>query len=93
MGKIKIVCRRKGGTYEQQIFSGGEPSDALQQDTAMAQKFLNAFSPETITQKCTERYGEDFVLVMRTDDVQMQEFDALLKEHDKEHDADDGVSG
>ena len=48
----------------------------------MAQKFLDAFSPETITQECAERYGEDFVLVMRTDDVQMQEFDALLQEHD-----------
>lgn len=82
MGNIKIVCRRKNGSYEQQFFSDGEMTDAAQQDTAMAQKFLDAFSPEMITQECAERYGEDFVLVMRTDDVQMQEFNALLQEHD-----------
>ncbi len=82
MGKIKIVCRRKNGEYEQQFFSDSEIMDASQQDAAMAEKFLNAFSPEQMMQEGTERYGEDFVLVMRTDDVQMQEFDALLQEHD-----------
>lgn len=82
MGNIKIVCRRKNGEFEQQFYSDGEILDASQQDAAMAQKFLDAFSPEKITQECAERYGEDFVLVMRTDDVQMQEFDALLQEHD-----------
>lgn len=85
MGNIKIVCRKKNGNFEQQLFSDGEMTDAAQQNTAMAQKFLDAFSPETITQECAERYGEDFVLVMRTDDVQMQEFDALLCEHEKQN--------
>lgn len=82
MPKVKIVCRSKNGEFQQQFFSDGEVTDAAQQDAALAKQFLDAFTPEQLTQDGAERYGEDFVLVMRTDDTQMQEFDALLKEHE-----------
>lgn len=82
MRKIKLTCRQKDGRYEKQLFVDGESlADAGDTETQSAERFLNAFQPETLTQECAKRYGEDFVLVMRTDDVQMQEFDALLCEH------------
>ncbi len=82
MRKIKLTCRRKDGGFERELFVDGESlASAGDTETQSAERFLNAFQPETLTKECAERYGEDFVLVMRTDDVQMQEFDALLQEH------------
>ncbi len=83
MRKMKVICRQKDGNYMEELFvDGAAQKDAADMETKHAEAFLNAFSPEELTRQCTERYGEDFVLVFRTDEKQMQEFDALLKEHD-----------
>ncbi len=88
MRKIKLTCRRKDGSFEQKLFVDGESLAAAgDNETRSAELFLNAFQPERLTKECEERYGEDFVLVMRTDDVQMQEFDALLQEHSADRNA------
>lgn len=82
MRKIKLVCQQKNGSFQENLFADGEALDcASDTETHAAVQFLNAFSPKTLTKTCTERYGEDFVLVFRTDDTQMQEFDAFLTEH------------
>ncbi len=84
MRKIKVICRQKNGGYQQELQVNGAAASAEDAETKRAETFLHAFSPETLTAEGTARYGDDFVLVMRTDDTQMQEFDALLQEHSVE---------
>lgn len=82
MRKIKVVCRQKAGDFQEKLYVDGEALDcAFDTETETAEQFLDAFSPEALTARCTERYGEDFVLVFRTDDQQMQEFSDFLAEH------------
>lgn len=82
MRKIKYVCTQKDGKYQAALYADGELLDcAFDTETWAAEKFFNAFAPQSLTAQCTEQYGENFVLVFRTDDQQMQEFDALLSEH------------
>lgn len=81
MRKIKLTCRKKNGSYEKKLYVDGEPLDcAYDPETERAQQFWEAFSPEKLTDAGTERC-EDFVLVFRTDDAQMQEFGDFLESH------------
>ncbi len=83
MRKIKLTCRKKNGTYEKQLYVDGEPLDcAFDPETESAQQFFEALSPEKLTDTAASQCSEDFVLVFRTDDMQMQEFAALLAEHE-----------
>ena len=46
----------------------------------LAEQFFDAFSPETLIEAHAARYA-DLVIVLRTDDGQMQEFGELLAAH------------
>lgn len=81
MRKIKLTCRKKNGSYERKLYVDGEPLDcAFDPETELAEQFFDAFSPETMIEKNAARYA-DFVIVLRTDDGQMQEFSELLAAH------------
>lgn len=65
-----------------QLFvDGEEQADAFDAETRSAGQFFDLFSPGDMMRKYAAKYGENFVLVFRTDEVQMQEFAALLAEH------------
>ncbi len=81
MRKIKLPCRKKNGSYETQLYVDAQLHDsAFDEETCLAQQFFDAISPQSLTDAGTARC-EDFVLVLRTDDEQMQTFGALLQEH------------
>ncbi len=81
MRKIKLTCRKKNGGYERKLYVDGEPLDcAFDPETELAEQFFDAFSPETLIEKNAARYA-DLVIVLRTDDGQMQEFGDFLAEH------------
>ncbi len=81
MRKIKLTCRKKNGSYEKKLYVDGEPLDcAFDPETELAEQFFDAFSPETLIEAHAARYA-DLVIVLRTDDGQMQEFAELLAAH------------
>lgn len=73
--KIKIIGRMQNGTYHEQLLTEHADSGFL------AQSFLHAFSPAMLTEQLVQAYGQNSVLVFRTDITQMEEFRALLEEH------------
>ncbi len=82
MRKIKIVCRPEQKSFTRQLFVDGEEKSApFDAEMRSAGQFFDLFAPAEMMQKYTAQYGKNFVLVFRTDEVQMQEFEALLQEH------------
>ncbi|MBE6826472.1 MAG: hypothetical protein E7511_06275 [Ruminococcus sp.] len=82
MRKIKIVCRPEQKSFTRQLFVDGEEKpEAFDAEARSAGHFFDLFAPAEMMQRYTAQYGKHFVLVFRTDDVQMQEFEALLQEH------------
>lgn len=77
--KIKIICRMRDNTCEEQLLVNGR--EAVSDAALHAQRLLRTFSPETLLRQLTQAYGKDSVLVFRTDARQMEEFSALLESH------------
>lgn len=73
--KIKIIGRIQSGAYKEELLSDDADSGAL------AHTFLQTFSPAALVRQLVQRYGEQSVLVFRTDAGQMEEFRALLEAH------------
>ena len=78
--KIKLICRMKDGKYNCQM-PADETALAVE-SLETADMFLNYFRPEQMLEQLRAEYGEDAVLVFRTDEQQMQEFADFLREHD-----------
>ena len=76
--KLKIICRMQEGSYTEQLVT----ESPAQSGGADAQRLLHAFTPEQLTRDLTAACGEGSVVVFRTDSRQMEEFRALLAEHD-----------
>lgn len=73
--KIKIIGRMQDGAYKEQLLTEDKGSGAL------ARIFLQTFSPAALTRTLVQTYGDNSVLVFRTDAGQMEEFRALLESH------------
>lgn len=83
--KIKIICRLQNGTYAEQMLVDNQTAAPSAQCDA-ARTLLRAFAPESLTRQLEAVCGKDAVVVFRTGFRQMDEFRALLSEHDT-HDA------
>lgn len=73
--KIKIIGRFRNGAYHEELLTDNTDSAAL------ARLLLQTFSPAALTRQLVQAYGEDSVLVFRTDAGQMEEFRSLLSSH------------
>lgn len=73
--KIKIIGTMQNGTYKEQLLAEDPDSGSL------ARMLLQMFSPAALTRQLAQRYGEQSVLVFRTDERQMEEFRTLLETH------------
>jgi hypothetical protein len=76
--RIKIICRMQDGRCIRTIAASDVATEKMQHT---AEYFLSAFSPEHLLSESSARYGEDFVLVFRTDETQMCAFHAELTAH------------
>ncbi len=73
--RIKYICRMKDGQYSQQLLvNGTEYAQPATPEIRQAEQFFAAFAPRTLTKEGAAAFGENFVLVFRTDSSQMQAF-------------------
>ncbi len=81
--KIKIVCRLTEDLhYQQEIFIDGQPCTSIPDTVQAAERFLDAFSPETQLRNAEEELDStNIVLVFRTSSEQMQPFYDMFQEN------------
>ncbi len=81
--QIKYVYRMQGDTVGSQLYVDGEetPETDGGKPAQQAKQFLETFYPERLLRAYVEVLGENTLLVFRTDDTQMGEFAAFLKEN------------
>ena len=78
--KIKFICRIKDNAYHQECYLDNAVMQTEEANSAVrgAERFFSAFSPEVITKQMSAQYGDNFVLVFRTSEQQMQNFCDIL---------------
>ncbi len=76
--RFKIICRLQNGSYTEELRCGDTIRTApFSPEEENAFRLLHTFSPEARTRALCESHP-DGVLVFRTDDTQMGEFQTLL---------------
>ncbi|MBQ8928312.1 MAG: hypothetical protein IJV58_04885 [Oscillospiraceae bacterium] len=79
--RLKYVFLEENGGVPA-LYVDGEAAAAVPgMEGALPERFLESFAPPALLERMQRACGARLVTVLRTSDVQMQEFAALLTEH------------